>query len=77
VRKLTKEKIEAGRQQFADDEKAASALLASPGGEVLIRFLEVLWLRRGLAETAENTSYRVALRDAIDELKDIRKEGGA
>ncbi len=73
--KITAEQRKAQQAQFAEDAASAVVVLASPGGAALIRYLEVRWSRRGLAETAEKTAYRVALRDAIEELKDIRQEG--
>jgi predicted Rdx family selenoprotein len=75
VKRLTKEDAAAKRQLFAEDAKAAVVLLGSPGGAALIRYLEVLWSRRGLGDTPEKTAYRVALRDALEQLKDIQTEG--
>jgi hypothetical protein len=76
VRPSTPEQRKAQQAQFEEDRAAARVLLGSPGGAALIRYLEASWERRGLGETPEKTAYRVALRDAVETLKDIRQEAG-
>jgi hypothetical protein len=73
---MNKEETAAHQAQIQADEVVAMKLLATPAGAALLRHLRVLWSRRGLAETAEKTAYRVALRDAVEVLEDMRKDGG-
>lgn len=73
--KRTKEDLERAQAQLAADREAAERLLASPAGEALIRYLTALWKRKGLGETPERTAYRVAFRDAVEQLEAIRAEG--
>jgi hypothetical protein len=74
---MSKEEVAATRAQLQADGVEAAKLLASPAGAALLRYLRALWARRGLGETAEKTAYRVAMRDAVEVLEDMRKEGGA
>jgi hypothetical protein len=75
LRAETREQLEKQQEQRGDDRAAAAAFMASPGGAALLRYLAVTWGRRGLGSTAERTAYRVAFRDALELLKDIRTEG--
>jgi hypothetical protein len=71
----SRERHEARLKQLEADRETAKRLLASPAGEALIRYLDVLWVRAGLGATPDKTAYRVAFRDAVQQLKDIRQEG--
>jgi hypothetical protein len=73
--RFTKEGLERKRQELVDDRATAVACLASPGGAALLRYLEAVWAQRGLGSTEAKTAYRVAFRDAVEELKDLRAEG--
>lgn len=75
MKRITKEQAEARRKQRQEDAELAVKVLSAPAGAALIRYLEVLWARRGLGASPEKTAYRVALRDAIEQMKDIRQEG--
>ncbi len=77
MRRLSKEEVEARAAQVQADQVEAVKVLASPAGGALLRYLRVTWLRRGLGETTEKTAYRVAMRDAVEFLEDMRKDGGA
>lgn len=76
----TREQHQDRQKRLAEDRRTSEQLLASPSGAALIRYLEVVWETKripGLGSTPEATAYRVARRDAIQQLKDIREEAGS
>jgi hypothetical protein len=75
VRTQDRENIERRAQEHGDDRAAAAAYLASPNAAPLFRYLERLWNHRGVGDDPQKTAYRVAFRDALEQLKDIRTEG--
>ncbi len=81
MKRITREEMQRHQadaaRQLEEDAAAAARVLASPGGAALLRYLRRLWGRRGLGVTPEKTAYRVAFRDALEQLEDMAKEGGA
>jgi hypothetical protein len=61
-------------QALREDREALGRLLASPDADRAIRCLEVMWCKRGVGATPQETAYRVGRRDAVEELKAMREE---